>query len=218
MELDILRGVYPADRASALAGVPRSTLYYWARHDVWEPSLRGTRPKLWTYADVLAVRIIYWLRSVKDRDPEARSSMPEVRTALATIRSEGAEIWHTDVRVFVDREGHVFFSAPSGTWRAGKPGQAVMPAVLDVLSEFPTGPGRTGPDLQRPRPHLRIIPGKLGGEPHVEATRISTRTVAALIRDGLDDRQVLRLYGDLTAESVAECWDLEKQLQANLAA
>jgi hypothetical protein len=65
----LLTGVYRADRAAALAGVPRSTLYYRADHDVWVPTRRSDgRPKLWTFSDIVATRIIYWLRQPKAGD------------------------------------------------------------------------------------------------------------------------------------------------------
>lgn len=218
MEPGISRGVYSADRAAALSGVPQRTVYYWASHDVWTPSRRMTRPKLWTYSDVLALRIIYWLRKAKPEFGVGRSPMLEVRRVLDSIRSEGAEIWEEDVRVFVDTSGHVFYSTPDSVWRAAKPGQAVIPGVLDLLAEFPTEENRVGPDLVRPRPRLRIIPGKLSGEPHVEGTRISTLSIAGLLSEGLSRDQVRELYLDLSGEAIDDAWDLEEQLQANLAA
>ncbi len=216
--VSLFRGVYPADRAAALAGVPRSTLYYWARHEVWTPTRRATRPKLWTYSDVVAARIIYWLRRDKPEIDSAHTSMPQVREALAAIRTHGKEIWDSDLRVLVDREGHVFFKADSEVRRARKPWTSVEPGALDVLGQFLWSENRIGPDLVEPRPHLRIIPGKLGGEPHVKATRIGTRAVAALLRDGLTADKVESLYPDLTQVDIEECRDLEAQLQANLVA
>jgi len=62
---DLLRGVYDADRAAALSGVPVSTVYYWARKGIWEPALSEEKPKLWTYSDLIALRMIYWLRQDK---------------------------------------------------------------------------------------------------------------------------------------------------------
>lgn len=32
-------GAYTADRAAALSGVPKSTIHWWARHDVLVPSV-----------------------------------------------------------------------------------------------------------------------------------------------------------------------------------
>jgi uncharacterized protein (DUF433 family)/DNA-binding transcriptional MerR regulator len=220
----LLRGVYRADRAAALAGVPRSTLYYWARRDVWSPTRRETRPKLWTYTDILAARIIYWLRQEKPEIESARTSMPQVREALTAIRARGSELWEAHrpesqeepaLRVFVDRDGRVYFKDAAELRRAGRPWTSVIPGALDVLGEF-RGGDRLGPDLIKPRQHLRIIPGKLGGEPHVQGTRIGTRAVAALIRDGLTVDQVKSLYPDLVKVAIDECWDLEKQLQPDL--
>ena len=37
-----------------------------------------------------------------------------------------------------------------------------------------------GPDLVAPRPELRIVPGRLAGEPHIRGTRIGTLQIAAL--------------------------------------
>jgi hypothetical protein len=60
------RGAYPADRAAALSGVPLSTVHYWSRNGVLVPSVSAERVKLWSYADLLALRTIYWLRHEKE--------------------------------------------------------------------------------------------------------------------------------------------------------
>jgi len=237
----LFRGVYSAERAAALSGVPKSTVYYWARHDVWSPSLRHRRPKLWTYADILALRIIYWLRHGKKSWPDQlevrelsttigeathpgprkratrSSSMEQVRKALESIRTQGQEIWSEDVSIFVDRGGHVFFETATAVISGRRVGQTAMPNVLELLAEFPSEAGVIGPDLKRPRPGLRIIPGKLAGEPHVAGTRIASKRVAALVKDGLNVGQVVDLYPDLSASAVGECVDLEQQLQSNVA-
>lgn len=214
---DIFQGAYSADRAAALSGVPRSTLYYWARHDVWEPSLRATRPRLWTYADVLALRMIHWLRHPKVDSAGVAipsSTMREVRSNLTIIRAQADDIWAGRTRVLVDRSGEVVFRAGDAAW---KKQQAVFGDLLDLLSEFRWSEGLIGPDLIKPRATLRIIPGKLSGEPHVERTRIGTRGIATLIDDGLEVRSVLKLYPALSEASVVDAVDLEKQLQTNAA-
>ncbi|MCL2464549.1 MAG: hypothetical protein FWF28_05725, partial [Micrococcales bacterium] len=55
-------GCYEASRAAALSGVPKSTLYEWARRRVVVPSVSPEREKLWSYADLMALRIVSWLR------------------------------------------------------------------------------------------------------------------------------------------------------------
>lgn len=54
----VQRGAYPADRAAALSGVPVSTVHWWARHDVLVPSISAQRVKLWSYPDLMGLRII----------------------------------------------------------------------------------------------------------------------------------------------------------------
>jgi len=70
--------------------------------------------------------------------------------------------------------------------------------------------------LVTPRPHLRIIPGKLSGEPHVAHTRVATRSLAALRRDGLSVENISSLYPDLSNAAIGESWELEEQLEANV--
>ena len=217
MANDLLRGVYDADRAAALSGVPVSTVYYWARKDIWEPALSDEKPKLWTYSDLIALRLIYWLRQDKPDLEVTKSSMHGVRRAIRAIAAQGERLSSPSVRVLVQPNGKVIFSTPSGEWEALVDGMAQRTAALDVLAEFKTREGTIGPDLVNPRPSLRIIPGKLGGEPHVKGTRIASRMVAALVRDGLTENHVVRLYPDLTRESVLDCINLEKQLQHNAA-
>ena len=56
---------YTADRAAALAGVPLSTLHYWSRSGIWVPSVSSVKVKRWSYSDLLALRLIDWLRRDK---------------------------------------------------------------------------------------------------------------------------------------------------------
>ena len=221
---DHLRGAYSAHRTAALSGVPLSTVYYWASHEVLEPSLSHVRPKLWTYSDVIGLRIIQWLR--RDKSEAAKSSMPEVRKALRGLRALDASLTDPRVHIRVNDDGRIIFRVGGDSeWRAvGRKGviQSLIPGALDPLAEFRVDAQdglAVGPNLQRPRQHLRIIPGKLGGEPHVEGTRISSWMVAGMIREGgLDAAKVVRLYPMLTADLVGECLDLEEQLSTNLAA
>jgi uncharacterized protein (DUF433 family) len=218
---DALRGAYTSRRAAALAGVPLSTVGYWATHDVVGPSLSKTRPRLWTFSDVVALRIVFWLRHEKPTG--AISPMPEVRRALRGLRTVGAQLGSPDTSLRVDRGGRIYISVTDdSTWRPiGRHGTTVagvLSEVLEPLTEYVDAMHRTrGPDLRTPRPQLRIIPGKLSGEPHIAGTRIGSETIAALVHDeGLEPAKVVRLYPGLTESAVRECVDLEEQLGQNL--
>lgn len=215
--LAALEGCYEAERAAALSGVPISTVYYWARERIVTPTISPERPKRWSYADLMALRLVYWLRHPKDHQFQAiqASAMNEVRQALKELDSLDLDIWSPKREELsplkVDPTGQIYVVTSERvetTKRAG-----VFEASLDLLGPFRVGEGR-GPDLIRPRPHLRIVPGKVSGEPHVAGSRVTTQAIVALYRrfDSVD--KVAALYPDVNAAAVAEAVELEGELAA----
>jgi uncharacterized protein (DUF433 family) len=87
--------------------------------------------------------------------------------------------------------------------------------IVELTGPFPTKTTR-GPDLNRPRPRLRIVPGKLGGAPHVVETRIETESLAELSRRGFRVPSLVEMYPGLLERDVDEALDLEAQLERNL--
>ena len=215
-------GCYEAPRAAALSGVPTRTVYDWAAKGIVVPSISPVQEKLWSYADLMALRIVAWLRRPKaagaDDDPESlpASPMPQVRSALAILDQLGMDLWSRDggdssplvvdqrgsIHVrdgdhFVDLRGNESF--PLGVW-------------LNLLGPFDVG-GHRGPDLLAPRPHLRIAPERVAGEPHVENTRLTTRTLAGMAARGFTVPEIAEMYS-VSATAVAEAVDLEADLSA----
>lgn len=216
-----LRGAYPAERASALSGVPMSTIHYWARHDVLVPSISPERIKLWSYSDLMGLRTIYWLRQTKmvsNGVSVPATSMPAVRRALAGLKELDLQLWTEEhgPSVAVSRSGEVFFNAPSYLGNAA--GQRALDAdLLDLIAPFQTEQG-AAPDLYAPRPSLRIIPGKLSGSPHIAKTRIETVALLALEDRGLAESKIAALYPLAPLAAITEALDLEHQLRASLKA
>lgn len=211
-------GAYSAERASALSGVPRSTIHYWARRDVLVPSVSPTRTMLWSYADLMGLRTIYWLRQRKTDQVGAaipRSSMRTIRRALARLRTLEKPLWHPqESSIWVDGDGDIYVRGPAGAETLS--GQTIVADAINLIAPFRTREGLRGPDLASPRPEIRIVPGKLSGSPHVVDTRLETLALYALHRDGLPDGTILQLYPYVTDRQLAEALDLEKQLAANL--
>jgi uncharacterized protein (DUF433 family) len=208
-------GCYEAPRAAALSGVPRSTLYDWARKGIVVPSISPEREKLWSYADLMALRIVSWLRHPKALDDERRpaSAMREVRQALAKHDELGLDLWDGragETPLYVDRTGRIIVVTADISHDVQ--GQGVLPDWLDLLGPFEGAEGAHGPDLRRPRPHLRIVPGKCGGEPHLDGSRLTTMTVAALTARGYTVDDVALLYPDEDRVSLTEAIDLERTL------
>jgi uncharacterized protein (DUF433 family) len=218
-ELD--RGYYEAARAAALAGIPRSTLYYWAREEVVVPSISSVKEKRWSYADLLRLRVVSWLRHPKAEGDHTIPSTPmhQVRWALSKLDRCGVEWWRQtghgrDRRgLWVDHTGRVWIDEPVRDMQGQVP---LDREWLDLIAPFEIGFGQ-GPDLQEPRPKLRIVPGKVAGEPHLANSRLTTRSVAALAWRGFSSEQILALYPEEDTVALAEAVDLERQLQPEAA-
>lgn len=205
-------GAYTAERAAALSGVPMSTLHWWARQEILVPSVSPTKVKLWSYTDLLALRTMYWLRRRKTAESGVeipRTTMPSVRRALRELQTLSLPV----SSLLVDSGGRIHIRSPEGVQAEG--GQLVHEFV-DLIAPFETVEGTRGPDLVRPRPTLRIVPGKLGGSPHVDHTRLETRAIVALRDDGLSASAIRELYPYLSEDQIADSIDLEEQLARNL--
>lgn len=215
------RGAYPAPRAAALSGVPLSTVHWWARNDVLEPSISKERVKLWSYADLMGLRVIHWLRQAKTSEDGAaipRSAMPAVRQAVSQLRELDMELWSEEAgpNVLVDRTGSIHLATAPDAEAAHR--QRVLDEdALNLIAPFNVGRAQ-GPDLVSPRPQLRIVPGKLGGAPHIHRTRVESEALNALRDGGLQTAVIYELYPDLPRDAIDEALDLEIQLQGNLAA
>ena len=210
-------GCYEGPRAAALSGVPVSTVYLWARTGIVEPSVSPTKVKLWSYADLMALRIVYWLRHPKQGPGSeiAASPMPQVRKALKTLERLGLDIWdysgrYPDSPLRVDTSASIFVAGDDVTRIDG---QQPLAGMLDLLGPFESD-GRWGPDLVRPGPNLRIIPGRVSGEPHLARSRITTQVAAALHRNIADVEKIAALYPGFDASIFEEAIELEFALAA----
>jgi uncharacterized protein (DUF433 family) len=211
-------GAYTADRAAALSGVPKSTMHWWARHDVLIPSVSATKVMLWSYSDLMALRVIYWLRQRKTTTRGVEipgTSMPAVRRALKALRELNLSLWD-DGRpsVVVDASGRLHVNHPRAVHDLS--GQVVRADMLDLIAPFSTREGTCGPDLVTPRVDLRIAPGRLSGSPHIVHTRLETRALAALSVDGFELAAIQRLYPYVASAQIEQALELEKQLDNNL--
>ncbi|MCY4067674.1 MAG: hypothetical protein OXE79_00995 [Acidimicrobiaceae bacterium] len=165
----------------------------------------------------MALRIVYWLRHPKQgrSNQIAASPMPRVRKALAELEFRGLDIWddsgeQPDSPLRVDSAAKIWVMVDGVPEAAG---QQALPGVLDLLGPFEFG-GQQGPSLLRPRPNLRIIPGRVSGEPHLAGSRITTQVAAALYRRIVDTDKIASLYPGFDASFFEEAIDFERSLAA----
>jgi uncharacterized protein (DUF433 family) len=218
---DRKRGAYEAGRASALAGVPESTLYLWARTKLIVPSISDEKVKIWSWADLVAARAVYWLRhptSDRTRKPTTMSQVRDLLSKLSEFSLHlGESISDASISLSADRAGVPHLEL-SGRLVEGRHRyvQLVEPAlVVDLLAPFSGQAGTTGPDLRRPLPNLEIVPGRLSGEPHISGTRIETRVLYALRQRGYDAAQLAKLYPGTSLPGIQDAIALEALLANN---
>src|SRR5262245_38081504 len=166
-------GSYSASRTAALAGIPISTLYYWAKTDLVPPSVSDQRIRRWSYADLLVLRLVDWLRKDKaradDRAALPRASMAQIRAELWRAADLGERLLDSGFTVEVDPSGRLHFGTGAEKWiELGGGRRQYEAGALDLVRPFELHVGVIGPDLVRPGETLRMIPGKVSGEPHVE--------------------------------------------------
>lgn len=198
------RGLYNAKRAALLSGVPVSTIHYWARHEVLRPSASPEpRTRTWTWGDLIALRAIHWLRSAK---PGARATtMQEVRAALRALTDGGMEASDASELIAVTRAGRIFFDTSERLEDLS--GQRAMRGILPVVRPF-----ESGVDLLTPGEGLRILPGKLSGEPHLEDTRLATTTVFSLAERDFTSVQIAAMYPEVPARGIIAAIKMESTL------
>jgi uncharacterized protein (DUF433 family) len=211
-------GAYTAERAAALSGVPKRTIYHWARNRHLTPSV-SLSPLLWSYTDLLALRTIYWLRRPKrafDRDIPA-TSMSKVRRALEELKNLDLDLFE-DGRptVAVTLRGEIAVDVTALPLQRAEDGQYIERDLVDLLGPFEGLEGMHGPDLAWPRPTVQIIPRKISGAPHVAGTRLPTQSLFALSRRGFDIERLAKIYPFIDRKALADSISLEEQLNNNL--
>jgi uncharacterized protein (DUF433 family) len=166
----------------------------------------------------MALRIAYWLRHPGDDDSDPDrppTPMAMVREAFAEVERRGLPLWSGEGRsdtsaILVDHRGVVHIDDGGEVAEIG--GQRVLDGtLLNLLAPFQTQKA-LGPDLLRPRPNLRIVPGKVAGEPHLHGSRVTTLTIAVLNQRGFRLEMIADLYPNEDPAAIAEAIDLESQL------
>jgi uncharacterized protein (DUF433 family)/DNA-binding transcriptional MerR regulator len=211
-------GAYTAERAAALSGVPKRTIYHWAKNQHLVPSVSQS-PLLWSYTDLLALRTIYWLRRPKrafDRDIPA-TSMSKVRRALEELRNLDLDLFE-DGRpvVAVTLRGEIAVDVKALPLQRAEDGQYIERDLVDLLGPFEGLEGMQGPDLAWPRPTVQIVPRKISGAPHVAGTRLPTQSIFALSRRGFDIERLAKVYPFIDRKALSDSISLEEQLTHNL--
>lgn len=211
------RGRYSYDRASQLSGVPTRTLHHWARTGFMVPDFSDLMPKMWSYRDLVFLRLAAWLRTMRMPPAKVAALVNDVQFRL--------EDPHDETRI-VKSDGRVaMLGELLEDWFTGQTIiKDVAPRLLDefdLLAPIDVGDlGRKrlwGPNLLFPTSRTSIAPWVMGGEPVLKNSRIATGSLYALHQErGLDVEAIARLYPGTEPESVRDAIRLEDHLRRHL--
>lgn len=207
------RGVYTAERASQLSGVPKSTIYYWARTSKFViPSVSMEKVKLWSYQDLVFLRFVAWLRANDVSPFDIRPVLERIKDSAIdlSVTTGAGRVFHSgyDPSVIVD-------VLNDQTALAGERFVAMLPEFRLDASEIDDFGRRQlwGPNLIEPSNGTRIHPDVLSGEPFVLGSRIPTAALFALTQRHLSESRIAELY-EIDVSVAKEAIWLEKSVRA----
>jgi uncharacterized protein (DUF433 family)/DNA-binding transcriptional MerR regulator len=195
---------YEPKLAAALSGATLRQLSHWRRVGgeqgaVLVPEISASRPILYSFRDVVALRTCVHLRQ--------DASLQKIRRALNTLRDGLDEREHLSTYRLVAGSDTIYLADPDhAVDLVRQKGNLVIVEMVDVLAPFYRG-GRRIPDLLEPRSHVSIDPAVRGGEPVIGGTRIPATEVAALLRDGVPSEQIGDYYPGVTSAAALDAAD-----------
>ncbi|MFJ6568831.1 DUF433 domain-containing protein [Streptomyces sp. NPDC091292] len=201
---------YEPKLAAALSGATLRQLSHWRRASgpkgaVLVPEISSERPILYSFRDVVALRICVQLRE--------EASLQKIRRALNTLREDLGEWEHLSTYKLVAGPDTIYLAEPDHAVDLIKGGNVVIHQMVDVLAPFYKD-GRSIPALLTPREHVAVDESVRGGEPVIQGTRIPASDIAALVRDGIPPDQIGEFYPGVTAEAARDAADFSEYVDS----
>ncbi len=195
---------FPVPIASVLTGASPRQLGYWRRATATDepllvPTAKRSGRYLYSWADIVALRTIVYLREQK--------SLPKIRRAVKTLRELEAREWgHLGRYRLVRTAETIIVRTPKGEILDLERSPATIldeTLMADVLGPFESQ-GRNVPALERPRPFLIVNPAILDGYPVIAGSRVPFHLVAALADEGAAASEILEAYPSVDARGIPD--------------
>jgi len=189
---------FTSEKVRALTGLTPRQLQYWDEQKFLSPSLRRRRGKgrrrLYDFRDLVSLRVAADLR-------REGVSLQLIRRAVEHLR--GLDYQHplSELR-FWQVDGKLYFEEARTVREARRPAQTIAWFAVplgEIVAELEQGIVQLD---RRQHGQIERRRGVLGSKPLIAGTRIPVESVHRLRADGADQREILRLYPDLTAEDV----------------
>jgi uncharacterized protein (DUF433 family)/DNA-binding transcriptional MerR regulator len=201
---------FPTLETAALSGATVHQLHYWrtkrgGRGPLLVPEYREGRTYLYSYRDVVALRMFVYLRE--------RTSLQKIRRAVEELDNLSDQKHLSSYRLVATGNSIIWIEPKSAHMEPKsdyvepqqyidvlrQPGQRVISAVMkQILGSFTTEERKVLP-FPRPLPRIQSDPDILGGFPVVKGTRVPYDLVASLVRDGVSASEVRSFYPSVNA-------------------
>ena len=198
---------YTINVASFLSGATINQLQRWANSGIVVPEVNPSRPKIYSFRDVVALRSIAKLR--------ATQSLQRIRKAINKLTEldftehlsehrfatdgKSIKIWDEDEDAFLDL--------------VDNPGQWEFINLEDIYAPFMNRQGRQVPDLLTPAKGIQINPGRLSGTPTLEDTRVPFDLVVDLLDDDLSPQEISEMYPTIEADSISNAIRFDQSIK-----
>lgn len=197
---------------SVLTGASPRQLGYWRRptassSPLLQPTARRSGRYLYSWADVVALRSIVYLRQEK--------SLPRIRRAVAELRRLETDEWEhlAQYRLIRTTETIVVQTPAGDILDLEKAPGTVLDEVLmeDVLGPYEAH-GEEVPALHRPRPNLTVDPRILNGYPVIAGSRVPFDSVASLADEGAANAEIIELYPSVDPKGIPDAQQFALQV------
>ena len=208
-------GFYSTGQVSRLAGVPRSTLYYWKKKGIIGPSMSvyaGDRlvEEGYSYADLAIIKL---LRGLKNKQLTRKSLIVALRHLLARFGSFDNRRWEQAHLYVLDQE---IYAQKPDEWDATVATRGGQRLLISPPELFEEEAGVLIPT--RYRDYVEIAPDIMDGLPVVANTRIPTATLAMMNEQGVSFQELAELYHPVPKETLQKAVEYERSLDAVIAA
>ncbi|MCT1710749.1 DUF433 domain-containing protein [Dietzia cinnamea] len=162
--------------AAAMSGASVNQLRRWNRDGLLVPEVQAARPMLYSFRDLVALRAVSYLR--------AETSLQKIKRAFSNLTEFDLTDHPSQYEFATDGKSIMVWTDDGYMDLVNRPGQVEFVTLADIFESFTNRAGREVVHFQRPRPHLRVDGGKLGGYPVIEHSRVPYDAVADLLAGG----------------------------------
>lgn len=202
---------YAPYMAAALSGATLRQLSHWRRASsssgaVLVPEVSASRPILYSFRDVVALRTCVYLR--KD------SSLQRIRRAIANLRNLGELDHLSEYKLVADHDSIVLVKGESAVDLVKQPGQYVIAEMSEVLSPFVNKSNVAVPALFRPLRHITVSPEVRSGHPVIAGTRVPYEQVAELLHDGVPLDSIQNYYPAVDKKAARDAFEFAEYVDS----